>query len=247
MCLWTYWMLSCGHSLKPVVTKRWSHWPLLNKSGHVTVDGLACIWPAAIWCKWIRIIYNWLIYYNPWRLKWPKKFWVSRPHNGMPHFPRLAGIVLLPATMQLTSRDILHRLQKSRASCIIVGEAIADKVDAVSVIENYMPWLGHRDSVALETVQVCHRNRNIPRMWLTAVLFSLLTVYVVLWLINCRFHIAFGTFSVSLMTHNAALAKLPPEVCNSHALLQYSGVTSLWGRPFRWHCTCNVLYMHTQV
>ncbi|KAM4631948.1 acyl-coenzyme A synthetase ACSM3, mitochondrial-like isoform 1-T2 [Discoglossus pictus] len=43
-----------------------------------------------------------------------------------------AGVVLIPGTTQLTAKDILHRLQSSKAKCIITSDALAPAVDAVS-------------------------------------------------------------------------------------------------------------------
>ncbi|XP_078521216.1 acyl-coenzyme A synthetase ACSM3, mitochondrial-like isoform X1 [Lissotriton helveticus] len=42
-----------------------------------------------------------------------------------------AGIVLIPATSQLTPKDIHYRLQASKASCIITSDTLAREVDAV--------------------------------------------------------------------------------------------------------------------
>jgi len=42
-----------------------------------------------------------------------------------------AGIVLLPTTVQLTSGDIKHRLQRSNAKCVIADSQTAEKVDQV--------------------------------------------------------------------------------------------------------------------
>ncbi|KAJ8011577.1 hypothetical protein DPEC_G00059690 [Dallia pectoralis] len=42
------------------------------------------------------------------------------------------GTVLLPATSQLTARDILHRLQTSRARCVITDESLAPLLDSVA-------------------------------------------------------------------------------------------------------------------
>uniref|UniRef100_A0A8D0FYZ3 medium-chain acyl-CoA ligase n=1 Tax=Strix occidentalis caurina TaxID=311401 RepID=A0A8D0FYZ3_STROC len=41
------------------------------------------------------------------------------------------GTVLIPGTQQLTAKDILHRLQKSKAKCIITDESVAPAVDSV--------------------------------------------------------------------------------------------------------------------
>ncbi|OPJ87560.1 hypothetical protein AV530_001011 [Patagioenas fasciata monilis] len=41
------------------------------------------------------------------------------------------GTVLIPGTQQLTAKDILHRLQKSQAKCIITGDVVAPAVDSV--------------------------------------------------------------------------------------------------------------------
>ncbi|KAM8960485.1 acyl-coenzyme A synthetase ACSM3, mitochondrial-like [Pelodytes ibericus] len=43
-----------------------------------------------------------------------------------------AGLVLIPGTMQLTAKDILHRLQTSKAKCIITSDEIASAVDSIS-------------------------------------------------------------------------------------------------------------------
>ncbi|XP_048350656.1 acyl-coenzyme A synthetase ACSM3, mitochondrial-like isoform X1 [Sphaerodactylus townsendi] len=42
------------------------------------------------------------------------------------------GTVLIPGTTQLTAKDILHRLQASRAKCIITDQALAPAVDSVA-------------------------------------------------------------------------------------------------------------------
>ncbi|XP_030315607.1 acyl-coenzyme A synthetase ACSM3, mitochondrial isoform X1 [Calypte anna] len=41
------------------------------------------------------------------------------------------GTVLIPGTQQLTAKDILHRLQKSKANCIITDDSVAPAVDSV--------------------------------------------------------------------------------------------------------------------
>uniref|UniRef100_A0A8C9VFJ0 medium-chain acyl-CoA ligase n=1 Tax=Scleropages formosus TaxID=113540 RepID=A0A8C9VFJ0_SCLFO len=42
------------------------------------------------------------------------------------------GTVLIPGTCQLTARDILHRLQSSRAKCVITDESLAPVLDSVA-------------------------------------------------------------------------------------------------------------------
>ncbi|KAH0504222.1 Acyl-coenzyme A synthetase ACSM3, mitochondrial [Microtus ochrogaster] len=42
------------------------------------------------------------------------------------------GTVLIPGTTQLTQKDILYRLQSSKAKCIITDDALAPAVDAVA-------------------------------------------------------------------------------------------------------------------
>ncbi|XP_014445153.1 acyl-coenzyme A synthetase ACSM3, mitochondrial isoform X2 [Tupaia chinensis] len=42
------------------------------------------------------------------------------------------GTVLIPGTTQLTQKDILYRLQSSKAKCIITTEALAPAVDAIA-------------------------------------------------------------------------------------------------------------------
>ncbi|XP_057172562.1 acyl-coenzyme A synthetase ACSM3, mitochondrial-like [Ursus arctos] len=42
------------------------------------------------------------------------------------------GTVLIPGTTQLTQKDILYRLQSSKAKCIITNEVLAPAVDAVA-------------------------------------------------------------------------------------------------------------------
>uniref|UniRef100_A0A8C0LYG1 medium-chain acyl-CoA ligase n=2 Tax=Canis lupus familiaris TaxID=9615 RepID=A0A8C0LYG1_CANLF len=42
------------------------------------------------------------------------------------------GTVLIPGTTQLTQKDILYRLQSSKAKCIITNEVLASAVDAVA-------------------------------------------------------------------------------------------------------------------
>uniref|UniRef100_A0A8B9M460 medium-chain acyl-CoA ligase n=1 Tax=Accipiter nisus TaxID=211598 RepID=A0A8B9M460_9AVES len=41
------------------------------------------------------------------------------------------GTVLIPGTQQLTAKDILHRLQKSKAKCIITDDCVAPAVDSI--------------------------------------------------------------------------------------------------------------------
>ncbi|KAM9598708.1 acyl-coenzyme A synthetase ACSM3, mitochondrial-like isoform 2-T3 [Morphnus guianensis] len=41
------------------------------------------------------------------------------------------GTVSIPGTQQLTAKDILHRLQKSRAKCIITDDSVAPAVDSI--------------------------------------------------------------------------------------------------------------------
>ncbi|XP_075422127.1 acyl-coenzyme A synthetase ACSM3, mitochondrial-like [Ascaphus truei] len=43
-----------------------------------------------------------------------------------------AGLVLIPGTTQLTAKDILHRLNTSKAKCIVTSEAVAPAVDSIS-------------------------------------------------------------------------------------------------------------------
>ena len=45
------------------------------------------------------------------------------------------GVVICPGTTQLTSQDILYRLRKSDAVCIVADNAVASKVD--NIINNY--------------------------------------------------------------------------------------------------------------
>lgn len=47
-------------------------------------------------------------------------------------FSAPVGTVLIPGTTQLTQRDILYRLQSSKAKCIITDEVLAPAVDAVA-------------------------------------------------------------------------------------------------------------------
>ncbi|XP_067329563.1 acyl-coenzyme A synthetase ACSM3, mitochondrial-like [Anolis sagrei] len=42
------------------------------------------------------------------------------------------GVVSIPATIQLTSKDILYRLQASKAKCIITNDALAPSVDSIA-------------------------------------------------------------------------------------------------------------------
>ncbi|KAH0631910.1 hypothetical protein JD844_019811 [Phrynosoma platyrhinos] len=42
------------------------------------------------------------------------------------------GTILIPATTQLTAKDILHRLQTSQARCIIADQVLAPAVDSVA-------------------------------------------------------------------------------------------------------------------
>lgn len=42
------------------------------------------------------------------------------------------GTVVIPGTTQLTQKDILYRLQSSKAKCIITNEVLAPAVDAVA-------------------------------------------------------------------------------------------------------------------
>ncbi|XP_027730092.1 acyl-coenzyme A synthetase ACSM1, mitochondrial-like isoform X2 [Vombatus ursinus] len=43
-----------------------------------------------------------------------------------------AGLVFLPGTIQLTARDILYRLQSSKAECVVTNETLAPAVDSVA-------------------------------------------------------------------------------------------------------------------
>ncbi|XP_040295799.1 acyl-coenzyme A synthetase ACSM3, mitochondrial [Bufo bufo] len=43
-----------------------------------------------------------------------------------------SGLVLIPGTIQLTAKDMLHRLQTSEARCIITSHELAPAVDAIS-------------------------------------------------------------------------------------------------------------------
>ncbi|XP_046783775.1 acyl-coenzyme A synthetase ACSM4, mitochondrial isoform X2 [Gallus gallus] len=43
-----------------------------------------------------------------------------------------AGIVLIPGTSQLSAKDILYRLQASKAKCIITNDTLAPAVDSVA-------------------------------------------------------------------------------------------------------------------
>ncbi|XP_072454070.1 acyl-coenzyme A synthetase ACSM1, mitochondrial-like isoform X2 [Notamacropus eugenii] len=43
-----------------------------------------------------------------------------------------AGLVYLPGTIHLTARDILYRLQSSKAKCIVTNETMAPAVDSVA-------------------------------------------------------------------------------------------------------------------
>lgn len=44
----------------------------------------------------------------------------------------LPGIVLIPGTSQLSAKDILYRLQASKATCIITTDKLAPAVDSVA-------------------------------------------------------------------------------------------------------------------
>ncbi|NXS23315.1 ACSM3 synthetase, partial [Mystacornis crossleyi] len=43
-----------------------------------------------------------------------------------------AGIVVIPGTSQLSAKDILYRLQASKATCIITTHTLAPAVDSVA-------------------------------------------------------------------------------------------------------------------
>ncbi|NXS01475.1 ACSM3 synthetase, partial [Oxylabes madagascariensis] len=43
-----------------------------------------------------------------------------------------AGIIIIPGTSQLSAKDILYRLQASKATCIITTEKLAPAVDSVA-------------------------------------------------------------------------------------------------------------------
>ncbi|CAH2307175.1 acyl-coenzyme A synthetase ACSM3, mitochondrial-like isoform X1 [Pelobates cultripes] len=43
-----------------------------------------------------------------------------------------AGLILIPGTTQLMAKDILHRLQTSKAKCIITSDELAPHVDSIS-------------------------------------------------------------------------------------------------------------------
>lgn len=42
------------------------------------------------------------------------------------------GTVSIPGTTQLTQKDILYRLQSSKAKCIITNDAVAPTVDTIA-------------------------------------------------------------------------------------------------------------------
>lgn len=57
-----------------------------------------------------------------------------------PHFPivsrtqellYVSGLVFMPGTIQLTKKDILYRLQASKAKCIVASEEVAPAVDSI--------------------------------------------------------------------------------------------------------------------
>lgn len=48
-------------------------------------------------------------------------------------FSASLGTVLIPGTTQLTQKDILYRLQSSKATCIITDDTLAPAVDAVAL------------------------------------------------------------------------------------------------------------------
>lgn len=57
-----------------------------------------------------------------------------------PHFPivsrtqelfSVSGLVFMPGTIQLTRKDILYRLQASKAKCIVASEEVAPAVDSI--------------------------------------------------------------------------------------------------------------------
>ncbi|XP_071976616.1 acyl-coenzyme A synthetase ACSM3, mitochondrial-like isoform X1 [Engystomops pustulosus] len=43
-----------------------------------------------------------------------------------------AGLIIIPGTTQFTAKDILHRLQKSEAKCIITSQELAPAIDSIS-------------------------------------------------------------------------------------------------------------------
>lgn len=47
-------------------------------------------------------------------------------------FISLPGIVIIPGTSQLSAKDILYRLQASKATCIITTDKLAPAVDSVA-------------------------------------------------------------------------------------------------------------------
>ncbi|NWH74466.1 ACSM3 synthetase, partial [Piaya cayana] len=61
------------------------------------------------------------------------------------------GAVLIPGTQQLTAKDILHRLQKSKAKCIITDDSLAPAVDSVGAECQFLKYKllvserGHRE------------------------------------------------------------------------------------------------------
>lgn len=48
------------------------------------------------------------------------------------NFIALPGIVLIPGISQLSAKDILYRLQASKATCIITNDTLAPAVDSVA-------------------------------------------------------------------------------------------------------------------
>lgn len=88
------------------------------------------------------------------------------------------GTVLIPGTQQLTAKDILHRLQKSQAKCIITGDVVAPAVDSVGaecqslkfkllVSEGHREgWLNFKDLLKWVTTAVkCHSNNERKSQW----------------------------------------------------------------------------------
>lgn len=73
---------------------------------------------------------------GPWTILCPaRRWWISMQvtQDWNPKFPlSFPGIVFMPGTMQLTSKDLLYRLQVSKAKGIITTDTFAPEVDSLA-------------------------------------------------------------------------------------------------------------------
>ncbi|XP_058671847.1 acyl-coenzyme A synthetase ACSM3, mitochondrial-like [Ammospiza caudacuta] len=84
-----------------------------------------------------------------------------------------AGIVLFPGTTQLTAKDILYRLQTSKAKCIVTNDALAPAVESVLSDTQFLKtklivgqgsrdgWLNFKELLAAASAEhICTKTRS---------------------------------------------------------------------------------------